>query len=136
MASKKAAFTSSIASDAYTGHVTRIGIVIKENPLYDNLDSSKSKKEAHPDVMSIMMADVTVEATMAEMERRINLLMKVFKKRNHKIAALREQMRTRETAESSQTPIVKGKGRMWCRKTNNNNNQLLLLLSQISSYRI
>ncbi|KAA0039523.1 ty3-gypsy retrotransposon protein [Cucumis melo var. makuwa] len=51
------------------------GIIIKENPLYDNSDSAfnKSKKEAHPDVM----ADRTVKAAMAEMERKINLLMKV-----------------------------------------------------------
>ena len=48
----------------------KAGIVIKENPLYDNSDStsSKSKKEAHPDVISVMMADITVEAAMAEME--------------------------------------------------------------------
>ncbi|TYK20533.1 ty3-gypsy retrotransposon protein [Cucumis melo var. makuwa] len=38
-------------------------IVLKENPLYDNSDSasSKSKKEAHSDVMFVMMADVTAE---------------------------------------------------------------------------
>ncbi|KAA0055960.1 ty3-gypsy retrotransposon protein [Cucumis melo var. makuwa] len=57
----------------------KAGIVIKENPLYDNSDSasSKSKKEAHPDVMSVMMADITAEAVMAEMERKINFLIKV-----------------------------------------------------------
>ncbi|TYK28164.1 ty3-gypsy retrotransposon protein [Cucumis melo var. makuwa] len=138
MASKKVASNSSVASDAYTGPIThsrfkgiiqeqdqgsnvaqsilkqlmeslKAGIVIKENPLYDNSDSasSKSKKEAHPDVMSIMMADITVEAAMAEMERKINFLMKVVEERNHEITALREQMWTRETAESSQTPVVK-----------------------------
>ena len=55
-------------------------IVLKENPLYDNSNSasSKSKKEAHPDVMSvIMMADITVEAAMVEMERKVNFLMKI-----------------------------------------------------------
>ncbi|KAA0056779.1 retrotransposon gag protein [Cucumis melo var. makuwa] len=44
---------------------------------------------------------------MAEMERKINFLMKVVEERDHEITALREQMRTRKTAESSQTPIVK-----------------------------
>ena len=37
---------------------SKAGIVLKENPLDDNSDSasSKSKKDAHPDVMSVMMA--------------------------------------------------------------------------------
>ncbi|KAA0043519.1 ty3-gypsy retrotransposon protein [Cucumis melo var. makuwa] len=58
----------------------KTGIVLKENPLYDNSDSasSKSKKEAHPNVIFVMMADITVEAAMAEMERKINFLMKVM----------------------------------------------------------
>ena len=81
----------------------KVGIVLKENPLYDNSDSasSKSKKEAYPDVMFVMMADITVEATMKEMERKINLLMKVLEERDHEITALREQMQTRETAKSN-----------------------------------
>ncbi|TYK21493.1 uncharacterized protein E5676_scaffold305G00300 [Cucumis melo var. makuwa] len=41
------------------------------------------------------------------MERKINLLMKVVEEQDHKITALREQMRTHETAESSQTHVVK-----------------------------
>ncbi|TYK21903.1 ty3-gypsy retrotransposon protein [Cucumis melo var. makuwa] len=61
----------------------------------------------HPNVMSVMMADITAKAAMVEMERKINFLMKVVEERDHEITALREQIRTRETAESSQTPIVK-----------------------------
>ncbi|TYK25790.1 ty3-gypsy retrotransposon protein [Cucumis melo var. makuwa] len=82
----------------------KAGIVLKENPLYDNFDSasSKSKKEAHPDVMSVMMADITVEAAMAEMERKVNFLMKVVEERDYEIIALREQMRTHETTDSIQ----------------------------------
>ncbi|KAA0041105.1 ty3-gypsy retrotransposon protein [Cucumis melo var. makuwa] len=57
--------------------------------------------------MSVMMADITAKAAMVEMERKINFLMKVVEERDHEITALREQIRTRETAESSQTPIVK-----------------------------
>ncbi|KAA0059742.1 ty3-gypsy retrotransposon protein [Cucumis melo var. makuwa] len=54
----------------------KAGIVLKENPLYDNSDSasSKLKKKAHLDVMSVMMADITTKAAMAEMERKINSL--------------------------------------------------------------
>ncbi|TYJ95831.1 ty3-gypsy retrotransposon protein [Cucumis melo var. makuwa] len=58
-------------------------------------------------MMSITMADITVKATMAEMERKINFLMKVVEEQDHEITTLREQMRTRETAGSSQTPVVK-----------------------------
>ncbi|KAA0032802.1 ty3-gypsy retrotransposon protein [Cucumis melo var. makuwa] len=54
-----------------------------------------------------MMADITIETVMAEMKRKVNFLMKVVEERDHEIPALREQMRTRETAESSQTSIVK-----------------------------
>ncbi|KAA0047673.1 ty3-gypsy retrotransposon protein [Cucumis melo var. makuwa] len=68
----------------------KTGIVIKKNPLYDNSDSgfNKSKKEAHPNMMSIMMADKTAEAAMAEMERKINFLMKVVEEQDHEITAL------------------------------------------------
>ncbi|KAA0050430.1 ty3-gypsy retrotransposon protein [Cucumis melo var. makuwa] len=61
-------------------------IVLKENPLYDNSDSasSKSKKEAYPDVMSVIMADIMVDATMAERERKVNFLMKVVEERDQK----------------------------------------------------
>ncbi|KAA0036762.1 ty3-gypsy retrotransposon protein [Cucumis melo var. makuwa] len=58
-------------------------------------------------MMSIMMVDITVKATMAEMERKINFLMKVVEEQDHEITTLREQMRTRETAGLSQTPVVK-----------------------------
>ncbi|TYJ98302.1 ty3-gypsy retrotransposon protein [Cucumis melo var. makuwa] len=81
----------------------KAGIVLKENTLYDNSDSasSKSKKEAHPDVMSVMMSDITVEAAIVEIERKVNFLMKVMEERDQEITALREQMRTHETVESS-----------------------------------
>ena len=67
-------------------------IFIKKNPLYDNSDSafSKSKREAHSDVMFVMMVDVTVEAAMTKIERKINLLMEVVDERDHEITILRE----------------------------------------------
>ncbi|TYK05789.1 ty3-gypsy retrotransposon protein [Cucumis melo var. makuwa] len=101
MASKKTASNSSVASDAYTGPITTV--VLRES-LKRRI---KSKKEAHPDMMSVVMADITAEAAMTEMERKINFLMKAVEERDHEITACREQMRTRKTAESSQTPIVK-----------------------------
>ncbi|KAA0048247.1 ty3-gypsy retrotransposon protein [Cucumis melo var. makuwa] len=115
-------------------------IVLKENPLYDNFDSvsSKSKKEAHPDVMSVMMVDITVEAAMAEMERKVNFLMKVVEERDHKITALGEQMRTRETAESSQTLVVKAtdKGKNVVQKNQPQQQSVSVAISQFTNYRI
>lgn len=56
-------------------------IVIKENSLFDNSVPAfdQSKKESHLSVMSVMMADIITETTMAKMERKINLLMNVVK---------------------------------------------------------
>ncbi|TYJ97447.1 ty3-gypsy retrotransposon protein [Cucumis melo var. makuwa] len=84
-------------------------IVLKENPLYDkfNYASSKSKKEAHSNVMPVMMTDIMAEAAMAETERKVNFLMKVVEEQDHEITTLREQMQTHEIAESSQTLVVK-----------------------------
>ncbi|KAA0059894.1 ty3-gypsy retrotransposon protein [Cucumis melo var. makuwa] len=64
--------------------------------------SAKEGSTPHPDVMFVMMADITAEATMAEMERKVNFLMKVVEEREHEITTLREQMRTCEMAESIQ----------------------------------
>ncbi|KAA0062459.1 ty3-gypsy retrotransposon protein [Cucumis melo var. makuwa] len=84
-------------------------IIIRDNPLFNNYTptSNLSDKNSHLEVMSVMMVDATVEATVAEMDRKINFLMKVVKERDHEIAALKDQMKTRETTESSQTPIFK-----------------------------
>ncbi|KAA0065361.1 ty3-gypsy retrotransposon protein [Cucumis melo var. makuwa] len=54
-----------------------------------------------------MMTNVTVEAAMAEMERKINFLIKAVEERDHEIAALKDQMKACETVESSKTPTVK-----------------------------
>ncbi|KAA0025353.1 ty3-gypsy retrotransposon protein [Cucumis melo var. makuwa] len=86
MASKKVASKSFVASDTYTGPITCT--CSKGN--HPVAGSSKPKKEAHSNVMSIIMADITDEAAMVEMKRKINLLMKVVEKRDHEITALRE----------------------------------------------
>ncbi|TYJ98314.1 ty3-gypsy retrotransposon protein [Cucumis melo var. makuwa] len=85
------------------------GITIIENPLFNNSTpaSNLSDKESHLEVVSVMMAAVTAETTMTEMERKINFLMKAVEERDHEIAALKDQMKACETAESSKTPIVK-----------------------------
>ena len=57
--------------------------------------------------MSITIDHVMVEAVMAKMERKINLLMKAIKERGHEIVTLRNQSQTLKTAESSQTHFVK-----------------------------
>ncbi|KAA0063852.1 ty3-gypsy retrotransposon protein [Cucumis melo var. makuwa] len=84
------------------------GIIIRDNPLFNNSTpaSNLSDKESYFKVVSVIMVDVIVEATMAEMERKINFLMKVVEERDHEITSLKNQMKTRETPESSQTPIV------------------------------
>ncbi|KAA0051326.1 ty3-gypsy retrotransposon protein [Cucumis melo var. makuwa] len=45
--------------------------------------SNLSDKESHLEVVSVMMADVTAKAAMAEMKRKVNFLMKVVKERDH-----------------------------------------------------
>ncbi|KAA0058489.1 retrotransposon gag protein [Cucumis melo var. makuwa] len=54
------------------------GIIIRENPLFEasTPTSDLLEKESHLEVVSVMMVDVTVKAVMAEIERKINLLMK------------------------------------------------------------
>ncbi|KAA0033819.1 ty3-gypsy retrotransposon protein [Cucumis melo var. makuwa] len=52
------------------------------------------------------MVDVTAEATMAEIERKINFLMKVVEERDHEIAALKDQMKACETFQQLQDMIA------------------------------
>ncbi|KAA0039179.1 retrotransposon gag protein [Cucumis melo var. makuwa] len=64
-------------------------------------------KESHLEVVSAMMVDVTAEATMAEMERKINILMKTVEERDHEITDLKGQMKACEITKSGKTPAVK-----------------------------
>ncbi|KAA0060631.1 ty3-gypsy retrotransposon protein [Cucumis melo var. makuwa] len=68
----------------------KCGIIIKENPLFEDSTpaSNLSEKESHLEVVSIMMANVTVEAVMVEMEMKINFLMKVVEERDYEITVL------------------------------------------------
>ncbi|TYK00345.1 ty3-gypsy retrotransposon protein [Cucumis melo var. makuwa] len=84
-------------------------IIIRENPLFEisTYVSDSSEQELHLKVVSVMMTDVIAEATMANIERKINFLMKAIEERDHEIAALKDQMKVCETAKSSKTPVVK-----------------------------
>ncbi|KAA0055423.1 ty3-gypsy retrotransposon protein [Cucumis melo var. makuwa] len=82
MVTKKIAFKSSVASDAYTGPIIR--------SRSKGITQNKSKKKAHLEVMSILMAKIMAEATMVEMERKINHLIKVVEEQDHEVTTLRE----------------------------------------------
>ncbi|KAA0065727.1 ty3-gypsy retrotransposon protein [Cucumis melo var. makuwa] len=88
---------------------SKSGIIIRENHLFNNCKSASDllEKESPLEVVSVTMADVIVEAAMAEIERKIKFLMKAVEERDHEIAALKDQMQTCETTESIQTLVVK-----------------------------
>ena len=66
---------------------SKVGIVIKGIPMYNNSGStsSRSRRELHHYMIYVRMTDVTVEAAMRKMERKINLLMKVFDELDHEM---------------------------------------------------
>ena len=137
MTLRKVASKFSIASNAYTEPVTRSRskgiiqeqdqgsviaqsilkqlmespkgeIIIRENHLFDHSTSASNLSKQESDlVVSFMMTDVTIEAAMAKMERKINFLMKAVKERYHEISASRDQMKVCETTESSKTLATK-----------------------------
>lgn len=54
------------------------------------------------------MADVgTSEEKMTELEKKVNMLLKVVEERDYEIASLKNHIESRDAAESSHTPIVK-----------------------------
>ncbi|KAA0031754.1 ty3-gypsy retrotransposon protein [Cucumis melo var. makuwa] len=87
------------------------GIVIKENPAIDehNSLSERSNEEVpQPNIMSIMVTDVdTSEDRMAELEKKVNMLMKVVEERDFEIALLKNHIESRDAAESSHTHTIK-----------------------------
>ncbi|KAA0065378.1 ty3-gypsy retrotransposon protein [Cucumis melo var. makuwa] len=70
------------------------GIVIKENPAIDehNSLSERSNEEVpQPNIMSVMVTDVdTSEDRMAELEKKVNMLMKTVEERDFEIALLKK----------------------------------------------
>ncbi|TYJ99971.1 ty3-gypsy retrotransposon protein [Cucumis melo var. makuwa] len=83
-------------------------------------------KESHLEVVSVMMADVTTEAAVTEIDRKINFFMKAVEEQDHEIAALKDQMKACETFESSKTPTIKAdtKEKLCCRKIRCNSSSL------------
>ena len=67
--------------------------------------SDLSEQELDLEVVSIMVANVTVEAAMTDMERKINFRRKAVKEPEHEIVVLKDQMKACETIESSKTPV-------------------------------
>ncbi|KAA0054645.1 ty3-gypsy retrotransposon protein [Cucumis melo var. makuwa] len=100
MAPRKVTSKSTVANDSYTGLVT-------QSHLKTSMQEQEQDKESYLEVEFVMMADVTVEASMAEMERKINFLMKVVEERDHEIATLKDQMKAYKTAELSKTSAIK-----------------------------
>ncbi|KAA0067434.1 ty3-gypsy retrotransposon protein [Cucumis melo var. makuwa] len=85
------------------------GIIIRKNSLFNNSmpASNLSKKESHLEVVFIIMADVTDEAAMPEMERKINFLMKAVEERDHEIAALKDQIKVSKIVKLNKTLSLK-----------------------------
>ncbi|KAA0055035.1 ty3-gypsy retrotransposon protein [Cucumis melo var. makuwa] len=166
MAPRKVASKATVANNSYTGLVTQSHlkrnmqeqdsilkkksleqliespkgeIIIRENPLFKNSmpTSNLSDKESYLEVVSVMMADVTAEAAMTSMKRKINFLMKVVEERDHEILALKDQMKTCETAESSKTPTIKAddKGKVVLQE-NQTQQSMSIASCQSNSYRI
>ncbi|MCQ7416413.1 retrotransposon gag domain-containing protein, partial [Salmonella enterica] len=75
--------------------------------------SQQPNETSSPDVMSVMMTDAgTSEERMAEVEKKISMLLKMVEEKDQEIASLRNQMESRDVAESSQTPAIKDKGKI------------------------
>ncbi|KAA0042128.1 ty3-gypsy retrotransposon protein [Cucumis melo var. makuwa] len=87
------------------------GIVIKENPTIDEHNSlyERSNEEAsQPNIMSVMVTDVdTSEDRMAELEKKVNMLMKAVEERDFVIALFKNHIESRDAAESSHTQTIK-----------------------------
>ncbi|KAA0059770.1 retrotransposon gag protein [Cucumis melo var. makuwa] len=62
----------------------------------------------HPNIMSVMVTNVdTSENRMAELEKKVNMLMKVVEERDYEIAFLKNHFESRDAAESSHKHTVK-----------------------------
>ncbi|KAA0064216.1 retrotransposon gag protein [Cucumis melo var. makuwa] len=87
------------------------GVVIKENLAIDkhNSLSERSNEEApQQNIMSVMVTDVDEsEDRMAELEKKVNMLMKVVEERDYEIAFLKNHIESRDAAESSHKHTVK-----------------------------
>ncbi|KAA0048559.1 ty3-gypsy retrotransposon protein [Cucumis melo var. makuwa] len=87
------------------------GIVIKENPAIDEYYSSSkpsSEEMPHPNIMSVMVTNVdTSENRIAELEKKVNMLIKEVEERDYEIAFLKNHIESRDAVESSHEHTVK-----------------------------
>ena len=87
------------------------GIVIKENPAVDehnSLSECSNEEVPQPNIMSVMVTNVdTSENRMAELEKKVNMLMKVVEERDYEIAFLKNHIESCDAAESSHKHTVK-----------------------------
>ncbi|KAA0050397.1 ty3-gypsy retrotransposon protein [Cucumis melo var. makuwa] len=81
------------------------GIVIKENSAIDehnSLSDRSNEKVPHPNIMPVMVTDVdTSEDRMAELEKKVNMLMKAVEERDFNIASLKNHIKSRDAAKSN-----------------------------------
>ncbi|KAA0035918.1 ty3-gypsy retrotransposon protein [Cucumis melo var. makuwa] len=89
----------------------KCGIIIKENPMIDEHNSSSkhsSEEMPHPNIMSVMVTNMdTSENRMVELNKKVNMLMKVVEERDYEIASLKNHIESHDAAESSHTQTVK-----------------------------
>ncbi|KAA0068081.1 ty3-gypsy retrotransposon protein [Cucumis melo var. makuwa] len=87
------------------------GIIIKENHVIDEHNSfSKysSERTPRPNIMSVMVTNVdTSKNRMVELEKKVNMVMKVVEERDYEIASLKNHIESHDVAESSHTYTVK-----------------------------
>ena len=74
-----------------------------------NSSSKRPYEEVpHPNIMSVMVNGVdTSENRMAELEKRVNMLMKALEERDYEIESLKNQIESHDAAESSHTHTIK-----------------------------
>ena len=110
-------------------------IVIKENPTIDEHNLSYehlNEKVSHPNIMSVIVTNVnTSEDKMAELEKRVNMLMKAVEERDFEIASLKNHIESRDAAESSHTHTIKNvdKGKAIMQESQQKNLTLIASLS-------
>ena len=97
-------------------------IIIKENPMIDEQNSSSehSREETpHTNIMSVVVTEVdTSEDRTTELEKKINMLLKVVEERDYEIASLKNHIECRD-ALNQVTHILSRmliKGRQLCKK--------------------
>ncbi|KAA0049827.1 ty3-gypsy retrotransposon protein [Cucumis melo var. makuwa] len=87
------------------------GIIIKENLVIDEHSSffgSSDEETPHQNIMSVMVNGLdTSEERMAELEKKINMLIKDVEESDYEITSLKNHIESRNVVESSHTHTIK-----------------------------